>query len=100
MNSTFSEHNIFLLIAAEVGIIGSVIFLIFVINVFRCLLKYIKRVNEVESQIAIGLLAGLVSFLVICMVDPAYRFYPVLHILFWFLCGYAVSFNNLKSKIA
>lgn len=91
-------HNIYLLIAAETGIFGLIAFLWFISVMCWKMWQFIKTRDGLDFGIALGIFAGLFSFLIYSMVGPDYRFYSVIQILFWFLCGYFLAIENVNKE--
>jgi len=101
-NPTYA-HNCYIQIAAETGILGLMFFLWILGRFYRKITRMIKdqyrrdRQEEVNwSMILMGLLAGILAFLVQSFFDT--NFYSLqLSTLFWFMFGLAVTlFNQLN----
>lgn len=93
-------HNIYLKIAAEIGIPGLLFFLWFVIYIYRQAFKLIRYKEGFDRHVVIGVVAGLTTFLIHGMVDTGnlggHRFLP-----FWVLSGIVIGLyeavrNQLK----
>jgi len=87
-------HNIYLLAAAEMGLIGlfSLLWLLFAILRQAWLSAYSD--NPLLSSVAIGLFGGLCAFFLHAMVNPAYLGeQPLL----WFLIGVVAALNRIGS---
>ena len=85
------SHNCYLHMASEIGIIGALIFLIFLITVFTYSMKGIYALPPGRQKaLGIGLVAGLVGFAVNSMVDT--HFYSVnLAVYFHLLLGFCYA---------
>jgi len=82
----YPVHNEFLLLAAEIGLFGLVFFMAFMLSLFKIGWSAVKRHprESIASQLTIGIMAGLIGFLVHCLGD-----FPLLSnfTLFWVLAG-------------
>lgn len=87
-------HNLFLFIASEIGLIGLISFLFFILTVVLALLPAIRSPDPFVASIGLGLLMGLSAHLAHVQVD--YSLWPSFGI-FWFLLGLAVSVGRLAS---
>jgi putative inorganic carbon (HCO3(-)) transporter len=89
-------HNSYLQMASEIGVVGALLFLAFLLSVLIYSLKGIyvmKRAGGIRRDYAVGLFAGLVGFSLSCVVDthlysvnPAVFFHLLLGFCF-VLCG-------------
>jgi len=68
-------HNYFLLIAAEVGITGLILFIIFIGITLSISFKTLKRLDEEMLPVLIGCLSGVIACLVANIVDCTLRSY-------------------------
>jgi len=91
-------HNIFLQIAAEMGIIGLAIFIWLIFMVFKEGLSYIKSSGGTTSSIVIGLVAGTAAFLIHGLVDAA-SLGNHLFLIFWIFAGLIVAIRKIESKV-
>ncbi len=91
-------HNSYLHMAAEIGIPGILLYLIFLVSVLMFSLVGIYRMADDDRKVlAIGLFAGLVGFTFNCVVDT--HLYSVnLAVLFHLLLGFcfAISYHAQK----
>ncbi len=91
-------HNCFLQTAAEIGIIGLIIFLWFILDFF---IKSFMKLNCIDEgltkNIFVGLLGGILAFLVHSFFDTN-MYSLTLMSLFWFLMGITVSIRNVNIK--
>lgn len=93
----FPVHNEFLLIAAETGILGLLAFLIFIAALFYTGYKIIKNNHELsfQTQLALGIVSGLFSFLLHCLGDfPLLSYFS----LFWVLTGLLCALRNFPKE--
>ena len=89
-------HNIFLKIQTELGIIGSILFISFIIATIITLYKLIKsKRNKIYSSITIGVLTSFVTFIFMNLLDCYLNSPKVLATLFVIL---ALA-NSLRIKI-
>ncbi len=87
-------HNIYLLVAAERGIPGLIIFLGFLGSGMLLAYKLSKAKDPYIRHTAIGLETSLIAFAVASLVSPDYRLtYIRSHV--WLLMGLAVALNNV-----
>ncbi len=91
-------HNCYLQMAAETGIVGLTAFLWLIFRLFKTSLKNLKKLKyEFYSNILIGLLAGMLAFLVHSFFDV--NFYALqLAILMWFIMGLIVAVQRIALK--
>ncbi len=89
-------HNIFLLIAAETGLVGLGLFLALIGLTFRTGLQALRRGDAFLSVTVIGLLAGLTAILVSNLVDVHLRT-DVIYSLFWVYIGLILAIRRLPS---
>lgn len=90
-------HNIFLQIAAEMGIIGLAIFIWLILIVYKEGLSYIKSSEGPMSGIAIGIIAGITAFLIHGLVDAA-SLGNHLFLIFWFFTGIIIASRKIESE--
>ena len=89
-------HNEYLQLWAELGIVGLAIFLWLIIAYFSCGIRYLKREKDEQKQgIMIGLMGGVVAFLVDCV------FWFPMHLaanvsLFWIFIGLSMVLIKIK----
>jgi O-antigen ligase len=84
--SRFPVHNIFLHIMAEMGIVGTAVFIWFLSAICIPSLNFICRESNLyEKHVVIGLIAGIIAFLVHGLVDTA----SIGSKLFYFIWFYA-----------
>lgn len=90
-------HNVFLLVAAETGLVGLGLFLLLVFMAFRASLQASKTDDRFLSAGAIGILSGLVVLVVNNLADVHLRT-DVLYALFWLLIGLAVAIGRMANS--
>jgi len=95
--TAYQVHNIFLQIAAEMGIIGLAIFIWLIFIVYREGLRYIKSSEDVMSSIVIGVIAGVTAFLIHGLVDAA-SLGNHLFLIFWFFTGIVIAIIKIESE--
>ena len=88
-------HNVYLLIAAEMGIPGLLLFLLFFFEVIRSSLKLLKSKDEYLSNLGIAVLTGLGAFVIASIPSPDYRItFVKSHV--WLLCGLLMALNKIE----
>lgn len=93
-------HNLFLLIAAETGIFGLMLFLWLLTRAILMGLKMLKSLEGIKAGIVVGIIAGLIGFIVHAQVDFVLLDYMNI---FWLYLGlisgiyYSSQSKNLKS---
>ncbi len=92
-----SVHNIYLLLAAEIGIPGLLFFLWFIAMVYRQALFYIRFHEDYSVSLAIGILGGLTGFLINGLVENGlignYQFLSL-----WFFSGVLCGLVEQKKQ--
>jgi O-antigen ligase len=91
----YQVHNIYLQIAAEMGIIALVIFIWIVCVFYREGLRYIQSNGDVLKSVVIGMLAGCTTFLLQGFIDcatPGNILYKIL----WFYIGLTIAIKNFS----
>jgi len=88
----YEVHNLYLLIAAEIGIFGLACFLLFLLSVSKRALYTIKSDNRFTSLISIGLFSGLIA-------SMFHGFFESISlgriIMLWIVTGLIVSLNKI-----
>ncbi len=87
-------HNVFLLIAAESGLVGLGLFLLLIALIFAEGLRAIQTQDRFLSATAIGLLGGMVVILVSNLTDVHLKT-DVIFALFWFVTGWMVALRRM-----
>lgn len=87
-------HNVFLLVAAETGLVGLGLFLLLIFKAFRAGLQASKTGDRFLSACAIGISSGLVVLAVNNLADCHLRT-DVLYALFWLLIGLVVAIKRM-----
>ncbi len=95
--TTYQVHNIFLQIAADMGIIALVIFIWLIFMVYKQGLSYIRASEGPISAIVIGLIAGITAFLIHGLVDAA-SLGNHLFLIFWFFTGIIIAIKKNESQ--
>lgn len=91
-------HNIYLLVAAEVGLLGFLAFAWLVVTTLRVAWRAVKLSHGIHAASSRGLFAGMVAtFLVDSMLGWGWRF-DVNYMLFWFIVGFLLSLINISRK--
>lgn len=95
--TTYQVHNIFLQIAADMGIMALVIFIWLIFMVYKEGLSYIKASEDSISAIVIGLIGGITAFLIHGLVDAA-SLGNHLFLIFWFFTGIIIAIKKIESQ--
>jgi len=91
-------HNIFLQVAAEMGIIGLAIFIWCVFMIYKEGLCHIKTSEGTMSSIVIGLIGGITAFLIHGLVDAA-SLGNHLFLILWFLTGVIFAVGKIRIDV-
>ena len=92
-SATAHPHNDFLLMAAELGIIGLVVFLILILKVVATLRRAGRRATALDQITLAGLGAALVSALMQSNFDCILA-WPQFGLAFWFALGLAAAYGQ------
>lgn len=92
----YPVHNIYLHIAAEIGIIGVFIFILIIFRFYKYGIHYIRSENSVYTGIVVGMLGGVTGFLIHGMVDCTYLGSYLFAIL-WFFIGILMGIREISS---
>jgi O-antigen ligase len=84
-------HNTYLLMAAETGVIGMAIFVLFMLGALLMAHRMAKNGSNEISTLGFGLLAGLISWMLHNFVNQTA---PFTDSTLWFLFGLLVAANN------
>lgn len=87
-------HNVYLLVAAETGLVGLGLFLLLMLAAFREGLRAVRTNDRLLSACAIGVLSGLVVLAVSNLADAHLRT-DVLYALFWLLIGLIAAIRRI-----
>lgn len=87
-------HNVYLLVAAETGLVGLGLFLLLMLMTFREGVQAAKTDDRFLSACAIAILSGLVVLAVNNLADVHLRT-DVLYALFWLLIGLAAAVKRM-----
>ena len=91
-------HNGFLQIAAEIGIIGLLAFITFIIGAFTSTINFIKRSkNSFYRVFSLGLMGGLFAFLIHSFFDTNLQSLP-LAALFWYGISILMSLGGIADE--
>ena len=92
-------HNVFLLVAAETGLVGLGLFLLLILSAFRVGLRAAKTDDRFLSVCAIGVLSGLIVLVVSNLLDVHLRT-DGLYALFWLLIGLVSAIRTMNTSTA
>ncbi len=99
MTTAIFVHNLYLLIAAENGIIGLFFFLWFLVMYLREILRGMKSKFLFISNISSGLFASLIGFLLASYPGPDYFTEHAVGINIWALAGIAVVLTRMDRQL-
>lgn len=81
-------HNMYLLVAAELGVVSLIVFLCLLVVVFCYSLSLTKRAAPDAAMMAVGIAGGLLAFMIHCMVDyEEIARIPILWFYFGLVCA-------------
>ncbi|MBC8412514.1 MAG: O-antigen ligase family protein [Nitrospira sp.] len=89
-------HNLYLLIAAETGIVSLIVFMVIVFSLMRLAWNATKNNSPVIAGIGIAIFSFLSGFLVAELFDFSYRLDHVFY-LFWSLAGMTVALGRIST---
>lgn len=91
-------HNSYLQMAAESGLLGLGLYLLFLAVVIgRCIKDLLRRAMDLPKVLGLALVAGVGGILVNCLFESALQS-TQLRTLFWALLGVAVALSRLKTR--
>lgn len=88
-------HNVFLLIGAEIGLVGLSLFLFLILSAFSRGIKAIQLDDRFLSAFSIGISSSFVVLTVNNLADNHLRT-EVLYALFWFLIGLVIALDQMR----
>jgi putative inorganic carbon (hco3(-)) transporter len=91
-------HNLLLLIAAESGIFAFSAFVLFWIFILKKTYTLMKTPDPTYFILSIAVTLSLTSFFIVDLVDPSYRFYPVVQREIWLIAGLVAAANRLAIR--
>ncbi len=89
-------HNMYLLVAGEMGIIGLLAFLWMFLAVFLVAFRARNRLDEWQSTVLIGISAGLLAQMIHGLFDPGFRMLMSLSTLVYTFIGIAGAVSLMK----
>ncbi|MFA6129533.1 MAG: O-antigen ligase family protein [Candidatus Omnitrophota bacterium] len=93
---TIYAHNIYLQTAGEVGLLGLAMFLLFLFQVFRVILKASRKLSDEYLRITVlSLVACLIAFLVNGLTETS-LYYPRVAMIFWYLIGFGLAIGRIS----
>ena len=90
-------HNIFLQVAAEMGVAGLAIFIWLIFVVYKEGLSYIRSSEDPMSNVVVGIIGGITAFLIHGLVDAA-SLGNHLFLIFWFFTGMVIAVKKITSQ--
>jgi len=93
-------HNCYLQIAAETGLPSLACFLAFLFFYFRNGLLFLRKEGQtIRARELLGVLSGLLNFLILGMIDTIFH-NPQVVMGFWFLAGWGIACQNRLRQAA
>ena len=89
-------HNKYILIWSETGTMGLIIYLLFLISIYRNVITYIRNQREEHSMIGISVFCSLMAFN-LHMIFESYSG-GAITFQFWLICGLAVALGGYTVK--
>lgn len=93
-------HNMYLLVAGEMGIVGLLAFVWMFLAVFLVAFRARNRLEEWQSAVLIGVSAGLLAQMIHGLFDPGFRMLMSLSTLVYTLLGIAGAVSLMKPPLA
>ena len=90
----YQVHNIYLQIAAEMGIIALGIFIWLMYLFYREALGYIRLNNDILKGVVVGIIGGCTTFLLQGFIDVA-TLGNILYKILWFYMGLTLAIKNI-----
>jgi O-antigen ligase len=87
-------HCTYLLVAAETGIIGGIIFIVLLFMIIRYNLRIIKSDDRFISNVSIGVLTAIIAFCIAILPSPDYRI-PWVKNHIWLLFGIVLALGKM-----
>jgi len=91
-------HNVYLLIGAETGLLGLIVFLLILLSLLRKSWSLFQSEEIFISCFGIGTLCFILGFVVTEMFDFSYRLDQIFY-LFWTLVGLTVALDRFREKL-
>jgi O-antigen ligase len=91
----FGVHNSFLYMAAEIGVLGSVVVLYLWLSTLGTLFCCLKRSNNEIFAVCLGLICGLIALFIHSNVEEGFHVHQVLGCMLWGFFGLAAAFKVL-----
>jgi len=95
--SGFYAHNAYLHVAAEIGLIGLIIFIAMIIAAIRNWWINYKRINTLDlGAISLGIFGSFIGYLAAGLLESNLQ-YSNLAVLFWSILGLITAVNRIKA---
>jgi O-antigen ligase len=95
--SVYPVHNIYLHLAAEIGIFGFAMFMLILTIIFYKGINYVILNSGFEAYVVIGLLAGILAFLIHGLSDVA-SIGSKMFMFVWFFAGIIFGVNEIDPE--
>ena len=97
-NAMYYAHNIFLHMAAEIGLIGLIIFLWLLVALFKLRVKFYRSCDSDFLKIcSLGIVAGIIAFLINGLTESN-LYYSKVATLFWYQIGLFLRLSRFKKE--
>ena len=91
-------HNSYLQYTAEMGFLGLITLLWFLVTLFFRSLKNLKKIKDpFYNALLLGILGGILAFLVHSFVDTNFHALQLIT-MFWFFVGFAIAIQKVTLK--
>jgi len=96
----FDPHNVYLMILAELGLFGFLVFLFILVDIIKSILNAIKKdfIGTYEKQILRGMLWGIIGFLLHCLTGSYLVNNYKVAVFFWIYAGTALVIAHDRSS--
>ena len=91
-------HNLYLLVLAEIGTLGFIVFLLLLLGLLREAWRSVQAGDRFISSTGIGIVCFIAGFLVAEIFDFSYRLDQVFY-LFWALGGLTVALGRIRNSL-
>ncbi len=91
-------HNSYLLFAAEIGLVGFIFFLWFVLACFSSARRASLSRSKYLSAVALGVMSGWIGFFIAALADKSYKEFYVLVLTMWALAAVTEAVARLNQK--
>ncbi len=90
-------HNTFFLLMAETGVLGGLMFIVFIIFIFRRGKQVTKSSNPYFFNLAVGIITGFSALMIAFQNSPDYRIHQI-NVITWLISGLIIALHELDKK--